>query len=428
MKELFSRIKNKEIKGKRILHYKGKIDSDKKKKTYFLEITAFVCPKTATPLVVVVKDVTAKHKLKEAKTLEKNQQTMISNLVQETNNTMFLAKNVVEVSIQAVYSLLMSKEVPSKDEIKNILVNTTQQILNPLLNFISDLDEFGSPNKTRIKYNFSTWDLKKIIEEVILLFEVQARLQMTTINAIYKRENKLQVHTDKKHLKQLLIRLISNSLKHTQNGAIKIIVTNFNSSINITVEDTGKGIPPALLHALSEELKSYHSDNLKAFHIKARKTQGLPIAQILALGLGPRSAMGLAIKSNINEGTSVSFILENKISDDEVGKSESFTGSPSHLLQRRCFSPTKPSKFKMTHEYESQDITISSDINESVGINIIVNHNLEGGMISKRSGDNSPKRPYNSFNDIGTKNETKKSKFAEHDDQIRYSHENINEV
>ena len=94
---------------------------------------------------------------------------------------------------------------------------------------------------TRIKDYF---DLNDILSDSIE--DIQKRISSgdgiaKNIKAIYQPIN-VRIFGDKERINQVISNLLSNSLKFTEKGFIKISVTKKGQDVLISVEDTGSGI------------------------------------------------------------------------------------------------------------------------------------------------------------------------------------------
>jgi len=426
LKTLLFNITSHEITEPKTIKYRAKFEADKKK-FYYLEIKARVNPQSSTPITIITRDVTAQQILDEQSACDKTRQALVANLAGEINNVVGSTKIILEEALAEM------RVKNTAEDIGRILVNITQQMLSPIMATIGDITDFCHSKKTKLKYNYAPCDLKKVLEKIVVLFSAQAKQQNSKIVVDFKQDllGSAVANTDQKRLIQLMVRLVSNAIKNTTNGTIKISINAYNGSFSVHVEDTGKGIKESNLEKITEELKIYQPDDLKLIHSKAKKHQGLPIAQMLALGLGPKSISGLTIKSQYGIGTTVWFIIENKQNTEEDGKSESQLMSP-QMIQKRGFSPMKPSRFKMTFDYDAQDGSSIIEFNESVGVNNPVNQNLEaqigrrsGELSPRRSGELSPKRSLSLFSADATATPTnnRKSRFAEKEEQLRLENE-----
>ena len=60
----------------------------------------------------------------------------------------------------------------------------------------------------------------------------------------------MKLQTDSNRVKQILINLLSNAIKYTQHGYVKVSgeIDNFTNMLDISVEDSGVGIPKESLY------------------------------------------------------------------------------------------------------------------------------------------------------------------------------------
>jgi len=112
-------------------------------------------------------------------------------------------------------------------------------------------------------------------------------------------------------LQQVLINLISNAIKFTQKGVVKVSVRHTNKSIKFEISDTGIGISQQfqekkLFQAFSQEESNRHS-----------KMRGLGLGLVLTKKLADEIGATIQIHSVKGMGTSVLLELPWCPSDDE---------------------------------------------------------------------------------------------------------------
>lgn len=109
------------------------------------------------------------------------------------------------------------------------------------------------------------------------------------------------VQTDEQKLGQIMVNLISNAIKFTNQGSVKISASATEKSFSISVKDTGQGIP-------TEDLKNIFKEFYRG-HKQAPNERGsglgLAIAQRMAGLLGGR----ISVKSMPGEGSTFKVTL-----------------------------------------------------------------------------------------------------------------------
>ena len=381
-KSLLAKTKasKKDVPKKKTYTYFGKIHN-KFDELYHLEIKIHIFATGKYPLVIIIKDNIVGLKLKEFIERQQNREEILSNLVNDVNKAVELSKLILEDSLNSL------KQNTSFERTKLIFLNSIKQIITPLVMTIGDILDFYSSRNSRLIYEYGNFDIEKIITETIKLFELEAKSK--SIKLIFDISKDLQncckLNTDRKRLIQLLTRLISNSLKYVTQGTIKIILKPLEYTYLVSVEDDGVGLSPHILEKTIKDLQNYNSSSLTFLHSKVDNTQGLAIAQMLALGLGPKEHGGLMIKSEFNKGTTISFILENKsMSVCTTPKNDTTANLSPKNYQKSAFSPTRASKFKAYQDCNSLDVSvIFKDINESVEIQSPVHKKPETEVAQK---------------------------------------------
>jgi signal transduction histidine kinase/methionine-rich copper-binding protein CopC len=105
------------------------------------------------------------------------------------------------------------------------------------------IEELNLTNKLKnklIPLKFVKTDVKIFIEEIIL--EILNDPVLKNRNIIFKCEHELYVDIDYNLMKRAIVNLIMNSLKHNTEDVIVKIDAYKTDSINIVIEDNGKGI------------------------------------------------------------------------------------------------------------------------------------------------------------------------------------------
>ena len=119
------------------------------------------------------------------------------------------------------------------DRIKNSIQN-----LNLILNDFLSLDKLESGN---IQPNMGEVDLHELLHEVIE--EMGVNLKKNQVIELFL-EQKINLHTDKNLVKNILINLLSNAIKYSfENTQITVTLEIQDSTIQISVRDQGLGIP-----------------------------------------------------------------------------------------------------------------------------------------------------------------------------------------
>ena len=119
-------------------------------------------------------------------------------------------------------------------------INSNAKHLDELLNNILDYSKIESNEFDLLYENFSINDL---FQELLEIFEdVNYKKNLDFVNLEFVNNEDKKIISDYLRLKQVLFNLISNSIKFTENGYIKISFSIEDNFIIFKVEDTGIGI------------------------------------------------------------------------------------------------------------------------------------------------------------------------------------------
>ncbi|CDW83581.1 multi-sensor hybrid histidine kinase [Stylonychia lemnae] len=131
----------------------------------------------------------------------------------------------------------------SKQEGKKLLqiVDNSSKIL---LFLVNDILDFFQIKNGKFKINYDKVKIRKPIQELIDMFQLVSHEKKVEILCEFDENVPEQLLVDEQRLRQILINLISNSLKFTLQGSIKILSKYEQSqkTLFVTVKDTGIGV------------------------------------------------------------------------------------------------------------------------------------------------------------------------------------------
>jgi signal transduction histidine kinase/CheY-like chemotaxis protein len=133
---------------------------------------------------------------------------------------------------------------------------------------------------------------------------------------------------DPTRLRQILYNLISNALKFTEHGEIRVIAVRMDGSLRFTVADTGMGIPPEALAKLFGKFAQVDASTTRRF---GGTGLGLAICQQLSRLMGGV----IEVDSELGRGSTFTVILPMP----RVGEAKPATPLPSPDVQHRDSSP-----------------------------------------------------------------------------------------
>ncbi|WP_204346734.1 ATP-binding protein [Psychroserpens algicola] len=304
----------------------------------------------------------------------------LSNILKVRNDELELAKNQAEKSselksnfisnvthelrtplygVVGLTSLLLKNNDLSAKDTK--FLKSLKYSGDYLLNLVNDVLQIGKIESQKIELKNVTVNIRLLLENIVNSFDY--RLEETN--------NQIQVNIDKNvpeffkcdnvRLSQVLINLIGNSIKFTENGKIHIRIQLLNIegddvSLRFEVEDDGPGIPKEKQKMIFENFSQLDKNNNTNYQGTGL---GLPITKNIIELFGS----SLEVESEPNLGTTFSFELTFEI--DRDAKSETIT--------------IKKSKGSPIGETKKYKILVAEDnkINQIVTQNLLQRENYE---------------------------------------------------
>jgi len=126
-----------------------------------------------------------------------------------------------------------------------------------LLGVINDILDFSKIEAGKLELETISFDLIKTVQDGVELFSEQARKKAVSLQLKLEQNVPVQVEGDPGRLRQVLVNLVGNAVKFTEQGGVSVRVsTNGNegeyANIVLEVRDTGIGISPDSLQQIFE--------------------------------------------------------------------------------------------------------------------------------------------------------------------------------
>ncbi|MFZ6051851.1 ATP-binding protein [Halocola ammonii] len=224
---------------------------------------------------------------------------------------------------------LLLRDNPQDHQIENL--KTLQFSADNLLHLINDILDFSKIEAGKVDFETITFNFRDLIEKVFESFKPKVKSKKIA----YKLELDEDVPTflkgDPTRLSQILNNLISNALKFTYEGEIKVTVRSVGSNPNLhnlafEVSDTGIGINQKQINHIFHMFTQANSSTSREF---GGTGLGLTITKMLVELLGGK----IDVVSEPNRGSKFSFQLHFDKANKDKAKKKPEEGEPdlSHL-------------------------------------------------------------------------------------------------
>lgn len=203
--------------------------------------------------------------------------------------------------VQGYIETLLNGAINDKNVNKNFLQKAARHAEN-LNNLLNDLIDISMIESGQMKMSFTHFNIKDYLETIIndLKHIADGKGIELTLGEI---RPKLQLLGDKARLRQVMVNLISNAVKYTDNGKVEVTVEEFETEGKIIVRDTGIGISETDLARIFERF--YRVDK-----VRSRAVGGTGLGLAIVKHILEAHGSKIEVKSQLGKGSEFSFKLK----------------------------------------------------------------------------------------------------------------------
>ncbi|VUT28237.1 MAG: hybrid sensory histidine kinase BarA [Candidatus Syntrophoarchaeum sp. GoM_oil] len=220
----------------------------------------------------------------------------------------FLAKVSHELRTPMTSILGFTKRVMKKSEgvlpekeIKQleIVYRNGEELLN-LVNGLLDLSKIESG---QIELDIEDFNINDLVDDVV---DLAIPLAEDKGLRIVKEAEAVELTSDKGKIKEMLVNLVGNAIKFTDNGEVRLVAETQNEDhITLIVEDTGIGVS-------EEDLESIF-DEFKQVGCGSRKRHGTGLGLAITKKYAEMLGEGIKVESEVSKGTKFTMQLKKHI-------------------------------------------------------------------------------------------------------------------
>lgn len=207
--------------------------------------------------------------------------------------------------------LLNSNKAPNAESELNIILNNGQHLLG-LLNNVLDLSKIAVG---KLEYNFCQINLDSFIADIFCLMQVHAAEKSLDLVIRGQQPLPLEIYADPVRLRQVLINLLHNGIKFTEQGHVELSIwPEFiagKEMLSFKVSDTGQGIPEAMLESIFNPFEQVED-------FISRKEQGAGLGLSICSELVKHMGGTIKVLSVMNQGSEFSFTINPGDIDTQV--------------------------------------------------------------------------------------------------------------
>lgn len=173
-----------------------------------------------------------------------------------------------------------------------------------LISIIDDLETITQLESGDMPIDKEPFDLVNMCKDIFNQMEIQAAKKNISLVLAKKYDKPILVNADKFRIRQVLVNLISNSIKYgRENGKTELKLSPFNKEIVIEISDNGMGIEETHLPRLFERF--YRVDKGRS-----REQGGTGLGLAIVKHILEAHHKSIVVTSKVGQGTKFKFYLE----------------------------------------------------------------------------------------------------------------------
>ena len=169
-----------------------------------------------------------------------------------------------------------------------------------LLSLITDIIDLSKIEAGKIDLSMETFDLSVIVREVMGSFQVMAERKALLLSAEIPSD--LMVVSDKRRIRQVLVNLVGNAVKFTEQGGVSVTTQEHGNVLKVSVRDTGMGIRP-------EDQEKLFKSFSQVTTVEAPKHEGTGLGLYLSRRLITLLGGEIGVESDSGKGSVFFFTL-----------------------------------------------------------------------------------------------------------------------
>ncbi len=187
------------------------------------------------------------------------------------------------------------------DNFQKEYIEIIQYSSNHLLYLINDILDFAKIETGRMSFDRSDFDMRNLVERTAGFFSPQINKKKLIMKTSYECGSDYLVCGDEIRIKQILVNLIGNAIKFTQNGNVEVNVKEIERSDNgvvmqIAVKDTGIGISEDKIEKIFESFYQIENSFTKRY-------QGTGLGLAIVKGMVEQMKGTIKVKSETGKGS-----------------------------------------------------------------------------------------------------------------------------
>jgi len=237
---------------------------------------------------------TREKELNHFENLDSYRKEYLGNVSHELKTPVFNIQGYVDTLINGG----LEDETINRDYLKR-----AEKSIDRLINIIDDLETITQLESGELQLDMDNFDIAYLIKDIYAALELIAAKKNIKLELAKKYEKPIYVKADKFRIRQVLVNLITNSIKYGKdNGTTELSLNYLNDDVIVEIKDNGMGIEALHLPRLFERF--YRIDKGRS-----REQGGTGLGLAIVKHIIEAHQKSIKVESEIGKGTVFTFSL-----------------------------------------------------------------------------------------------------------------------
>ncbi len=237
--------------------------------------------------IAVIHDITERYEL------DKQRREFVANVSHELRTPLTSIKGATE-------SVLLNPDMPN--DMRDTFLNMAIEESDRMRRIIDDLLTLSRFDNNKTQWKITNFDIEYAVRHVCDVIKDQADAKGHTVEVIAS-DNVPWITADKEKIEQVIINIITNSIKYTkENGKIIIGIKGVEKGVEIKVSDNGIGIPEEDISRLFERF-------YRVEKARTSDTGGTGLGLAISKEIVDAHGGNISVDSRFGKGTEVTIFL-----------------------------------------------------------------------------------------------------------------------